>query len=88
MPEPPETVFSGVEAKDAGLAADTFRNSAALVVPIVFPDFAVDVFAPLAAPLTEDVLLTIVGAFGAADCGCTAVPPRGGASPEVVCFEA
>lgn len=85
MPEPVRAVPSGVEAKGPGLAADTFRNSADLVVPIVFPGFPDVLVVPLAAPLIEEVLLTIVGVFGAAEGGGA---PRGGASPEVVCFEA
>lgn len=75
---------SGVEANGSDFVAEAFRNSAARVVPIVFPSLAVNPFVSFAA-LSEVFLFTIEGAFGVAEGGCAA--PRGETSPEVICFE-
>lgn len=81
----PGAPSSGVEANGSYFAAETLRNSAARVVPIVFPGLVADPFV-LFTGLSEAVLFTIVAAFGVAEGGCAA--PRGATSPEVFCFEA
>lgn len=81
----PGAPSSGVEANEPDFVVETLCNSAARVVPIVFPGLAVNPLVPFTA-FNEVVLFTIVGAFGVAEGGCTA--PCGVTSPEVVCFEA
>lgn len=80
----PATPSSDIEAKVPDLAADTLRNSAARVVPIVLPGFVINTLVPLA----DVVLLAIVGVFGDAEGRCAPSLSRGATSPETVCFEA